>query len=77
MKLSTILKSNIGINKKTIMRKDIPAWSVHVETRNGHVYLSGTVMSETERQHIVAIVESVKGVSKVVDEMSVAPKTTD
>ena len=77
MKLSMSLKSNIGINKKTIVRKDIPAWSVHVETRNGHVYLSGTVMSESEKQHIVTIVESVKGVSKVVDEMRIAPKTTD
>ena len=61
--------------KSDVMGKDIPAWSVHVETINGQVYLSGTVMSASEKEHIVSIVKSVKGVEKVVDKMSIASGT--
>ncbi len=58
--------------KSDVMGKDIPAWSVHVETRNNQVYLSGTVASKSEAEHIVAIVKSVKGVSKVIDEIEIS-----
>ena len=62
--------------KSDVMGKDIPAWSVHVETRNGQVYLSGTVMSKAEDEHIVAIVKSIKGVSQVIDEIGVSNSTS-
>lgn len=59
-----------------IMGKDIPSWSVSVETKNGEVYLSGTVASEQERQTIVTIAKKVKGVTKVNDQMEISAATT-
>ncbi|WP_165474786.1 BON domain-containing protein [Legionella nagasakiensis] len=54
-----------------LMDKDIPSWSISVETKNGEVYLSGTVQSEQEKQDVVKVVSSVSGVTKVNDELQV------
>ncbi|PJD94269.1 MAG: hypothetical protein CK424_00135 [Legionella sp.] len=56
-----------------ILGKDISAWSVHVETKNGEVYLSGTVKSQAEKEHIVATAQSIKGVTKVIDQVDIVP----
>lgn len=54
-----------------IMGKDIPSWTVSVETKNGTVYLSGTVANEQEKQSIVDVVQGVKGVSQVDNQLVV------
>ncbi len=59
--------------KADVMGKDISAWSVHVETKNGEVYLSGTVNSQAEKEHIVSIVQTIQGVTKVIDQVEVVP----
>ncbi|MDI9819026.1 MULTISPECIES: BON domain-containing protein [unclassified Legionella] len=59
-----------------IMGKDIPSWSIGVETKNGEVYLSGTVASAQERQAILDVVKSVKGVKKVNDRMELSADST-
>ena len=58
--------------KSDIMGKDIPAWSVSVETKDGQVYLSGTVSTDQEKQNIMNVVKTVKGVTKISDEIGVS-----
>lgn len=59
-----------------VMGKDIPTWSVSVETKNGEVFLSGKVNSEQEKQTIVNIAKKVKGVAQVNDQLEVSGTTT-
>ncbi|KTC76940.1 BON domain-containing protein [Legionella brunensis] len=58
--------------QEDIMGKDLPSWSVGVETKNGQVYLSGQVASAKEKQAILDVVKSVKGVGKINDKMEVS-----
>ena len=58
--------------KSDLLGKDIPSWSVHVETKNGQVYLSGTVASPEERKNVLDVVKSIKGVTTVNDQMVAA-----
>lgn len=54
-----------------VMGKDLPSWTLGVETKNGKVYLSGTVDSEQVKQNVLKIVNSVKDVTEVEDKMTV------
>ncbi len=54
-----------------VMGKDIPSWTVSVETKNGTVYLSGTVASNDEKQKVVSVVKSVNGVTQVDNQLVV------
>jgi hyperosmotically inducible periplasmic protein len=56
-----------AILKADILGKDIPTWSVHVETKNGNVYLSGTLATPAEKQNVLDVVKSVPGVGKIND----------
>ncbi|KGP62468.1 hypothetical protein EP47_14475 [Legionella norrlandica] len=64
-------KIKAALIRSDLMDKDIPSWTIGVETKNGEVYLSGQVASAEERQAILKVVESVKGVQKVNDEMEI------
>lgn len=55
-----------------IMGKDIPSWSVKVETKDGQVYLSGTVATNTEKQTILNVAKKVKGITKINDQIEVS-----
>jgi len=57
-----------------VLDKDIPSWSISVETKNGEVFLSGTVKSDQEKQEVVKVVNSVSGVTKVNDQLQVGKK---
>lgn len=62
--------------KSDIMGEDIPSWSVSVETKDGQVFLSGTIGSEQEKQSIINLIKGVKGVAKINDEIEVSGKPT-
>lgn len=68
-------KAKGAILKSDILGKNIPSWSIGVETKNGKVYLSGKVSNLTQKQKIINIVQSLKGVVQVVDEMQVVAAT--
>lgn len=63
--------------QKDMMGKDIPSWTLGVETKNGVVYLSGTVKSEEERQKVKDAAKSVQGVTSVEDKTQVQAAGTD
>lgn len=69
--------------REDLMGKDVPSWSVHVETKNGMVFLSGTVSSQDQKQNILKVVKSIKGVTTVNDKTELAtsndatPSTSD
>ncbi|CEK12064.1 BON domain-containing protein [Legionella hackeliae] len=54
-----------------VMGKDLPSWSVGVETKNGQVFLSGKVASAQEKQAILKVVKSVEGVHQVNDKIEI------
>ncbi|WP_133131145.1 BON domain-containing protein [Legionella yabuuchiae] len=54
-----------------VMGKDIPSWTVSVETKNGIVYLAGTVANDDEKQKIMKVVKSVNGVNQVDNQLVV------
>ncbi|VEG90910.1 BON domain-containing protein [Legionella spiritensis] len=58
--------------KADIMDKDLPAWTLSVETKDGVVYLSGDVASAQQKQSILNLVNGVQGVSGVKDRMVIA-----
>jgi len=45
--------------------KDIEYWPVSVETKNGVVYLTGTVDTSTQKTNIENLVKTIKGVKSV------------
>ncbi|KTD19928.1 BON domain-containing protein [Legionella londiniensis] len=58
--------------QKDIMGTDIPSWTLSVETKNGIVYLSGTVANQDEKQKVLDLAKSVQGVTSVEDKMQIA-----
>ena len=53
--------------------KDVDAASIHVETLNGTVMLSGFAKSETERASAERLARAVNGVKGVKNEITVRP----
>jgi hyperosmotically inducible protein len=51
--------------------KDISIMSIHVETKNGIVYLTGSADNVKEINNAVALAKSVKGVNKVISTVTV------
>lgn len=60
-----------AILKSDLLGKDIPTWSVHVETKDGIVYLSGEIPTLEEKQNILEVVKSVKGITDIKDALVV------
>ena len=58
-----------------LLGKDIPSWSIHVETKDGQVYLSGTIATQQEKQNVLTIVKAVSGVKTVNDKIEIAAKS--
>lgn len=61
--------------KKDLFNKDMPSWTIGIETKNGTVYLSGEVASAAEKQQVVNVVQSVKGVTGVDDQIQISDST--
>ncbi|RUR14524.1 BON domain-containing protein [Legionella septentrionalis] len=57
--------------REDIMGKDVPSWTVSVETKDGQVYLSGNIGTEQEKQNVLRVAKSIKGVNTVHDKMVV------
>ncbi len=55
------------IRNKILTSHDAKYWSVHVKTKNGVVYLSGSVNNQAQKTNIVNIAKSVSGVISVDD----------
>lgn len=51
--------------------RNIPASSIGVETKDGQVYLSGTVNTATDKQNVLDVVRKVKGVTQVNDQIQI------
>lgn len=62
--------------QKDMFGTDIPSWSMGVETKNGVVFLSGKVESDSKKQMIMQLVKSVNGVKSVDDQVQIS-STTD
>jgi hyperosmotically inducible protein len=50
---------------------EIEVWPVKVETKNGVVYLSGNIASNKEKQRLIKLAKSVKGVKRVKSALTV------
>ncbi|MFC3907666.1 BON domain-containing protein [Legionella dresdenensis] len=59
------------LKEKIFGDKDIEYWPVSVETKNGIVYLAGSVETAKQRSNIVNLVKGVKGVKSVKSSLSV------
>ncbi len=57
-----------------LLGENIPSWPIHVETKDGQVYLSGTIATQQEKQNVLTIVKAVSGVKAVNDKIEVAVK---
>ncbi len=53
------------VDKKLFSNDTISAMTVHVETINGVVYLSGTADSKTQIRNAISLARSVSGVTEV------------
>lgn len=54
-----------------LMGKDVPNWSVSIETKDGKVFLSGSVASEAEKQKVESIAKSVEGVKSIDNQLKI------
>lgn len=59
------------LKTRLLADKNVHGSSVHIETVNGRVYLQGVAASEEEIRRAIDIARSIKGVTAVVDMMSV------
>ena len=57
--------------KEKLFNDDVKSWPIRVETKDGVVHLSGNVKSDDERDNIIRIAKSIKGVVEVKDELSI------
>jgi len=65
-------KTKGALIKHDLLSKDIPSWTISVETKDCVVYLSGTVKTEKDKLSVLNIVKSIDGVKIVKDEMEVS-----
>ncbi|KTD22050.1 osmotically inducible protein Y [Legionella lansingensis] len=63
--------------REDIMGRDILAWTLDIETKNGQVYLSGQVASVKEKALIMKVVKAVKGVQKINDKMTLSSNSAN
>lgn len=63
--ISTKIKSKMGLDDH------VEARDIHVSTNKGVVTLSGTVASHAERARAIALARDTKGVTEVVDKLTV------
>jgi hyperosmotically inducible protein len=59
------------LREKLFGDKDVSAFSIHVNTNNGIVTLTGTADSENQVNNAIALAKSVKGVSSVQSDVTV------
>jgi hyperosmotically inducible protein len=64
----------IFIKEKLFSKEDIAAVKIHVETRNGVVYLTGTADNTVQADNAVKLAGSVTGVTKVKSTVKVVNK---
>ncbi|WED42482.1 BON domain-containing protein [Legionella cardiaca] len=67
--LSLTAKVRGTLIREDILDKDIPSWTLNVETKNEQVYLSGQVLSSKQKKSIIRVAKSIKGVQQVHDKM--------
>jgi hyperosmotically inducible protein len=60
------------MQRKFFASNDVNSWPVHVETKDGVVWLTGTVTSKHDARHLVRTAKSVDGVSHVKAKLRVA-----
>lgn len=61
--------------REKLMGTDVAAMNMHVETKNGIVYLSGNVDNQEEIHNAMKLAQSVKGVKKVESRLQVVNTT--
>jgi hyperosmotically inducible periplasmic protein len=66
----------IFIKEKIFSKEDIAAVKIHVETRNGVVYLTGTADNAEQADNAVKLARSVSGVTKVKSTVKTVNKGT-
>lgn len=67
--ITTSIKTEIGLNP------NVNTFGIHISTEQGVVTLSGRVEDETQKALAVQIAEDTKGVSEVVNNLTVIPTT--
>ena len=63
--VATAKVKGIYIREKLFGDKEVPIMSIHVETKDGVVYLSGEAESTIQAENAKTLAETVKGVTKV------------
>lgn len=53
------------LKEKLFGEKTVEYWPVHIETKDGVVYMTGNVETEDQRKNIVMLIEKVHGVKSV------------
>lgn len=62
------------VREKLFGDKEVPVTRINVETKNGTVYLTGTVDSKKEAENAVKLAKSIEGVKKVEAKLDVNSK---
>ncbi|HSW70233.1 MAG TPA: BON domain-containing protein [Gammaproteobacteria bacterium] len=68
--ITTKVKSQF-ISDDVFTNKDVASMSIHVETVNGVVYLTGTANNRAQIRHAIATAKKVEGVKRVVSKVRV------
>lgn len=53
------------IKNKILDTKDIQYWPINIETKNGVVYISGTIDKQVQKENIIEIIHSIDGVTSI------------
>lgn len=64
------------IQEKLFGEKDISAMSIHVETKDGDVYLTGTADNQKQADNVISIAKSVSGVKSVKSDIKITKTQT-
>ena len=62
-----------AIKQKLLRDKDIAGWDINVDSFRTEVTLHGNVPNGQEKERVILLASSVKGVSKIVSELVIVP----
>ncbi len=60
-----------AVNARFLKDRDVSAWDINVDTRNGVVTLNGTVSGVEKQERAIELTQEVRGVKKIISKLTV------
>lgn len=59
--------------KMDVLGKDPSAWGIDIETKQGNIYVSGTLATQADKQHVLGVIRCIQGIGTIHERLSIKP----